>query len=149
MTDPRGAGAGDEELTPTECFRLLGTQVVGRVAVAEPGAAPLVVPVNFVLRERRIIFRTAYGTTFRAAVLGERPVSFQVDEIDLDREVGWSVLVQGRASEVDGWEASGLQLQAWAPGPKPHVVEVLCDQVSGRRLHGNDLAGWRSGSAHL
>jgi nitroimidazol reductase NimA-like FMN-containing flavoprotein (pyridoxamine 5'-phosphate oxidase superfamily) len=138
-----------EELSRDECLRLLATQVVGRVAVAEPGEAPIVVPVNFTLRDGRIVYRTAYSTAFRAAVARERPVSFQVDEIDRTRRVGWSVLVQGRASELDDWAASGLQLEPWAPGPKPHVVVIVPEQVTGRRLHPHDLAGWPSGTGYL
>lgn len=38
-----------EELDRVECLRLLATQSVGRIAVARPRAAPLVVPVNYVL----------------------------------------------------------------------------------------------------
>jgi nitroimidazol reductase NimA-like FMN-containing flavoprotein (pyridoxamine 5'-phosphate oxidase superfamily) len=142
-------GPGVEELTPDECFRLLATRVVGRVAVAEPGAAPIVVPVNFIVREGHIVYRTAYGTAFRAAVAQERPVSFQVDEIDLTRRVGWSVLVQGRASELDEWRASGTVVETWAPGPKPHVVEIVPGRVTGRRLHPRDLEGWVSRSGYL
>jgi uncharacterized protein len=143
------SGPALEELAVDECFRLIATRVIGRVAVAEPGGAPVVVPVNFVLDDRRIIFRTAYGATFRTAVLGDRPLSFQVDEIDLTRRVGWSVLVQGRASELDDWEASGVAVQAWAPGPKPHVIEVLPDRVTGRRLDPQDLEGWQSATGYL
>lgn len=38
-----------EDLSRDECFRLLADTTVGRLAVATPGAAPLVVPVNFLL----------------------------------------------------------------------------------------------------
>jgi hypothetical protein len=133
--DARGADAAIvEELDRDECLRLLATQVVGRVAVAEPGEAPLVVPVNFLLVEERVLFRTDFGAKFRSMVLAERPVSFQADALDPGRRTGWSVLVTGRASEVGDWEASGLPLRPWAAGPRPHVVQVVPESVTGRRL---------------
>jgi nitroimidazol reductase NimA-like FMN-containing flavoprotein (pyridoxamine 5'-phosphate oxidase superfamily) len=142
-------GATVESLGTEECFRLMATHVVGRVAVAEPGSAPVVLPVNFVLVDREIVFRTAYGTVFRNAVLGERPISFQVDEIDLARRAGWSVLVQGRASELGSWEMSQLRLRAWASGPKPHVVRLVPELVTGRRLHPQELARWSADEGYL
>ena len=56
-------------LSREECLRLLATAPVGRVAVAVTGEAPLVVPVNFLFVDGRILFRTDYGTVFRSAVL--------------------------------------------------------------------------------
>jgi len=159
MTDPscsmegrEDAGASApavEELDRAECLRLLAGQVIGRVAVAERDSAPLVAPVNFVLLNEWVIFRTDYGSKFRLAVLGERPVAFEVDEIDPGRRTGWSVVVNGSASELAEWEASALDLRAWAPGHKAHFVKLVPASVTGRRLHLAELPDWRGGGGYL
>lgn len=138
-----------EVLPRSECLRLLGTQVIGRVAVAEYGGAPLVVPVNFLLDEERIHFRTDYGTKFRLMVLAEAPVSFEVDHIEPGKRAGWSVLVQGRASEVEGWDAQQPGPRSWAPGDKAHWVQLVPDSISGRRLHLPGLPDPLAGRGYL
>jgi uncharacterized protein len=107
------------------------------------------VPVNFVLVEGRVVFRTAYGTTFRAAVLSDRPISFQVDEIDPARRLGWSVLVQGRASEMGEWDVAHVRLRPWVSGPKPHIIQLVPERITGRRLHPAELEAWTSSTGYL
>ena len=138
-----------EVLSRDECLRLLATAPVGRVAVAVIGEAPLVVPVNFLFVDGRILFRTDYGTVFRSAVLSERPMSFQVDRVDVARRTGWSVLVQGRAVEAGDWEATSVPLQPWAAGVKDHLVALSPATVTGRRLVLPDLPGWPDAEGYL
>lgn len=69
-----------EELPRDECFELLRSRPVGRLAVSLTGRAPLVVPVNFVVDGDDIVFQSYAGTKLTA--LRDQPVSFQVDEID-------------------------------------------------------------------
>ncbi|HWC12774.1 MAG TPA: pyridoxamine 5'-phosphate oxidase family protein [Acidimicrobiales bacterium] len=151
MTGHEEAAADDgttfEEIPRDECFRLLAGQTIGRVAVADFGAAPLVVPVNFLVVGEAVIFRTDYGSKFRLAVLGEQPVSFQVDEVEPGRPSGWSVLLQGNATEVAESEEEHLSLRPWAPGAKSHWVRIAPDVVSGRRIRlapfpGDDRGGY-------
>ena len=123
-----------EEIPRDECFRLLAGRAIGRVAVAEFGTAPLVVPVNFLLVGESVVFRTDYGSKFRLAVLGEQPVSFQVDGLEPGRPSGWSVLLSGKATELGESEAQDLELRPWAPGAKSHWVRIVPDVVSGRRI---------------
>ena len=129
-----GTDSTFEEIPRDECFQLLAGQAIGRVAVADFGAAPLVVPVNFVLTGESVVFRTDYGSKFRLAVLGEQPVSFETDAVESGRPGGWSVLLQGRATELDEPEVEQLRLQPWAPGAKSHWVRIVPDVVSGRRI---------------
>src|SRR4051794_3784136 len=95
-----GAGVVDgfEELTDEECLTLLGGTPVGRIAVTRVDAAPLVVPVNFVLDGRAIVFRTASGTKIDRLRSG--PIGFQADGIDPFRHTGWSVFAEGVAYEA-------------------------------------------------
>lgn len=68
-------------------------------------------------------------------------MSFQVDDIDPVRQTGWTVLVQGRASEVTPWEREDLRLRPWAPGKKDHWVRIVPDSITGRRLRPSDGSG--------
>lgn len=127
-------GVTFEILSRDECLSMLATQVLGRVAVADFNAAPLVVPVNYLLDGESVVFRTDYGTKFRLAVLSEAPVSFEIDGVDPGRRSGWSVLLQGSAAELPEEDAQRLRLQAWAPGRKSHWVRITPDSLTGRRI---------------
>lgn len=122
-----------EEIDRDECLRLLATRSVGRLAVAEPGQAPLVVPVNYALVGESIVFRSDPGTKLRLLVT--EPVSFQVDDIDPAQRSGWSVLLQGlayRASEREIDEA--VHLHSFAPGRKDYWVRLVPKSITGRRI---------------
>jgi nitroimidazol reductase NimA-like FMN-containing flavoprotein (pyridoxamine 5'-phosphate oxidase superfamily) len=133
-----------EVLDRDECLRLVATVPVGRVAVAVPGEPPLVVPVNFLLADGGIVFRTDYGTVFREGVVAGRPVSFQVDAVDVATHTGWSVLVGARATALDEWDSGSLSLRPWATGPKDRWIRLEPLSVTGRRLVLPELAGWPS-----
>jgi nitroimidazol reductase NimA-like FMN-containing flavoprotein (pyridoxamine 5'-phosphate oxidase superfamily) len=87
-----------DELGVDECWRLLGTQPVGRVAVIV-GHYPLVFPVNFAVADKSIVYRTGSGTKLHA--IHRSNVTFEVDEIDLVHLSGWSVMVKGVAQELN------------------------------------------------
>jgi nitroimidazol reductase NimA-like FMN-containing flavoprotein (pyridoxamine 5'-phosphate oxidase superfamily) len=120
------------ELESDECFRLVATLEVGRIAVAGSGLAPLVVPVNYVLDGDTIVFRTDEGSKLLALL--ENPASFQVDFLDSFHRTGWSVLIQGAVEEVDGDQLTHLALHPWAPGRKVHWLKLVPFVVTGRRL---------------
>ena len=121
-----------EVLDREECYALLATHQVGRLAVPVPGHGPLVVPVNFGIDREVIVFRSDLGTKLDA--LRDQAVSFEVDEIDLTHHTGWSVLIEGHAREVTHWEAAHVDVEPWAPGPKTHWIRLTPDSVSGRRI---------------
>jgi uncharacterized protein len=118
-----------------ECLVLLRWENIGRLAVGVRGEAPLVVPVNFVVHEDSVVFRSDDGTKLDR--LREQPVSLQVDRFDQYRRIGWSVLVRGVAHEIDPTEVE-LTVDAWAPGGKPHWVRIVPTAISGRRLELRD-----------
>jgi uncharacterized protein len=98
---------------------------------------PLALPVNFVLNQYTVLFRTDEGTKLDVAVrLG--PVAFQIDGVDQATRTGWSVLVRGEAKEVtDPAELAlvrRLPLYPWAPGAKDHYVRILPSSLTGRRI---------------
>lgn len=139
MAAGRNGGDGRasvEVLSEDECLALLAEGRVGRVGVTI-AAMPAILPVNYALLGRTIVFRTAAGTKLRAA-LAHTVIAFEVDHIDDQSHAGWSVLVVGMAQELTGRqrdEALALPLDPWAEGERDHFVGVAPDVVSGRRLH--------------
>ena len=121
------------ELDSEECFRLVATLEIGRIAVAGTGLPPMVVPVNYVVDSDTVVFRTDDGSKLLALL--ENPASFQVDFFDPFHRTGWSVLIQGAVEEVDVQRLDHLSLHPWAPGRKVHWLRVLPFVVTGRRLH--------------
>ena len=121
-----------DELSREECLKLLAGHRVGRIAVATPGASPLVLPVNYLLDGDVVVFRSGPGSKLRA--LRGTPVSFQLDEVDELHRTGWSVLVRGAAYEATRWDTEHLPLTAWAPGDKGHWIRVVPTAITGRRI---------------
>jgi uncharacterized protein len=78
-----------QQLSTEDCYRLLGTHQVGRLAVnAHP--YPLIFPVNYAMDGDVVVIRTNAGLKLTAA--DHANVAFEVDDIDPIRRVGWSVL---------------------------------------------------------
>ena len=128
------------DLDPQECSRLLRAGVVGRVALSTP-EGPHIVPVNYAVVEDTIVIRTsAYsilGTYGRNAML-----AFEVDHVDHDRHVGWSVVARGRGwAEVDPDEVTRIrqewQPRPWAAGSRNLYLRIRWETLSGRSLGGD------------
>src|SRR5687768_3989902 len=94
MTEPSPM---TQVLDEHECWELLRTQEVGRLAVAIANR-PDIFPVNYVVDHATIVFRTDEGTKLAAAVLGEA-VAFEVDA-EVTGEA-WSVVIKGQAVEIE------------------------------------------------
>ena len=142
LDEPTDPGLTFEEITREDCLSLLARQVLGRVAVADFNAAPHIVPVNFLLDGDAVVFRTGYGSKFRLAVLRGAPVSFEVDGVDPGQRTGWSVLVQGSATELTADDASRLRLEPWAPGLKSHWIRIAAESITGRRFRLTESRPW-------
>lgn len=121
------------ELTEDECWELAGAHVVGRLSVAGDGDDPPVIfPVNYAVDGRSIVFRSATGT--KLALLRNHPVAFEIDHLDIPGATGWSVLLRGHAHELTHWESEHLDIATWAPGTRSHVVRVVPEAITGRRI---------------
>ena len=120
-----------EEIPREECVALLRGMVIGRIAVTLPDEPPFVVPVNYVLDDEVVVFRSDAG--IKLARLQGHPASFQVDFIDPFHRTGWSVLVQGVAREVTHAEVDHLSLASWA-GATRHWVRLVPASITGRRI---------------
>ncbi len=127
---------GLERLTTDECLELLRGTQVGRLAVVANGR-PLIFPVNYAMDGDAVVFRTAAGTKFDAAVRNVA-VAFEVDEFDRDARKGWSVVVSGRAeqvlSEAHLARLKNLPLRPWAAGDKDHWLVLAGAEITGRRI---------------
>ncbi len=134
-----------EDLAPDECLRLLGSTPVGRVGVTID-ALPAVLPVNFVVHDGAVIFRTVPGTKLDAATAGA-VVAFEADGYGSNGSPnGWSVLVRGVAREIteaaDVAAARRLPLESWAwDGGADRFVRIELTVVSGRRVRDASTAG--------
>jgi len=132
-----------------ECLELLRTARVGRVIVSMD-ALPAAFPVNFRVVDRRIVFRTGAGTKLSAAA-EHAVLGFEVDEIDVERRTGWSVLVVGMGTVVTEpavirtLDLAGVD-SWWASGASAHYVVIELGRVSGRRL-GDGTASSREPTA--
>ena len=139
MTD-----AGPEVMARSECVELLRRQRVGRLAVVTEAGSPLIFPVNFAATDEAVVFRTSPGTKLDLA--RGREVAFEVDEIDLARRRGWSVVVVGAATELTSAEVADMLAQLGGVGPEPMAagsrdqwVKVVIGMISGRRVGPEDL----------
>jgi nitroimidazol reductase NimA-like FMN-containing flavoprotein (pyridoxamine 5'-phosphate oxidase superfamily) len=129
-----------EELSQSECWDLLRREVVGRLAVAIANS-PDIFPINYIVDDESIVFRSAPGTKLAAAVLG-RGVALEIDGFDTVDGVetaAWSVIVKGTARLLENMkeylEADDLPLFPWHTSLKPEIVRIDPEIVTGRRFH--------------
>ncbi|MDO5534895.1 MAG: pyridoxamine 5'-phosphate oxidase family protein [Propionibacteriaceae bacterium] len=119
------------ELDEAQTWQFLADHRVGRLALVIAGE-PDIFPVNYVVDDRSILFRTAEGSKLLAVSLGAR-MAFQVDEWDHTGAV--SVLAHGVARELTDAErdaATELGLSPWVPTQKEHWVRIEVDEIAGR-----------------
>jgi nitroimidazol reductase NimA-like FMN-containing flavoprotein (pyridoxamine 5'-phosphate oxidase superfamily) len=131
-----GNGHALRVLSPTECFDLLEPGGIGRVGFTAADGM-MMLPVNFALTAKTIIFRTAPDTLLALYASGQ--VSFEADCLHEALREGWSVLVQGRARRVTGErEIEQLQnrthLEPWAAGARDVYIRITPTRISGRRI---------------
>jgi uncharacterized protein len=127
------------ELLPAdECRQLLATTDVGRLAVVV-GGYPEVFPVNYAVVRDRVVIRTDPGAKLSHARFDR--VCFEVDELDVTRRTGWSVLVKGVVHELkegdrhaEELEFVAGQIRPWPGGAKAHILVVTPVSVTGRRI---------------
>lgn len=121
------------ELTVEECWALLSEAEVGRLAYRLVDEIHLV-PLNYAVEGRSILFRTAAGNKLLAAEL-ESEVAFEIDWFG--DETAWSVLVRGHLRHLDEVEQdrlAGLDIHPWVPTLKYDHVELTPSAVTGRRF---------------
>jgi nitroimidazol reductase NimA-like FMN-containing flavoprotein (pyridoxamine 5'-phosphate oxidase superfamily) len=123
-------------LAAQDCWRLLGSVSVGRLAVVV-NDHPDIFPVNYKVERETLVFRTGAGTKLSAALAGG-PVAIEADGVDADSGVAWSVVVKGQATALEPTQevldTIGPLLFPWETGRKDHFVRIVPGSVSGRRF---------------
>ncbi len=126
-----------EILSESECWTLLGSAKVGRLAVDIAGQ-PDIFPINFVVDKSGIVFRSAAGTKLAGAVLNQF-VAFEIDGYEPGERTAWSVVVKGQARPIERmqevFDAEDLPLFPWLAWDKPNFVRIEPTVVTGRRYH--------------
>jgi nitroimidazol reductase NimA-like FMN-containing flavoprotein (pyridoxamine 5'-phosphate oxidase superfamily) len=124
-------------LPSPECMRLLAVAAkdggIGRIGVSTD-QAPVVIPVNFTLHDDQILVRM--GTGFFSQAAAGHLVAFEVDNVDSDAGVAWSVLVRGLATLIES--PTEIEFAAaphpLVPEPGDMVLVVRPDILTGRRF---------------
>ena len=132
----------DVELSPQDSWALLRHASLGRLALIVDGQ-PDIFPVNHVVDQGTVVFRTAAGTKLAGAV-GHR-VAFEADGYDIGTASAWSVVVKGTAQAVtrmyEVLDVSELPLYPWHSAPKPHFIRIEPDSITGRLFEVTGNAG--------
>ncbi|WKX69022.1 pyridoxamine 5'-phosphate oxidase family protein [Streptomyces sp. XD-27] len=115
-------------LSEQECWQRLGTHGIGRLAYTA-GGAPVLLPVNFLVDGRSVVYRT--DPAGPAAVRAGAEVAFETDHVDEVSGLGWSVLVAGTAEHLT--DPDMLDALARRPGAKPWAgADASCGSASCR-----------------
>jgi len=139
MTDVMRAAKPDATapvavLSETESWNLLASVALGRLITSVDGE-PEVFPVNFVVQDRTVLFRTAEGTKLVSAAINNNVV-FEADDHNVAQ--GWSVVVRGIArtlrTDDEISAAERAQLLPWTATIKQHHVRVIPSRITGRRF---------------
>ncbi len=125
------------KLSRTECLRLLQYEAyVGRVAFVSQWSLQLR-PVNYLADERGLVFCTTRGGVL-AEALSDTLVVFEVDASQPLDHSGWSVIVQGKATEITDADQLALlrrgPLKSWAVSPSQAWVRIDIEAISGVRI---------------
>jgi uncharacterized protein len=124
-------------LSDSECWALLEHTAVGRLAV-DIGGQPDIFPINFIVDDGGLVFRSAAGTKLAGAVLN-RFVAFEIDGYEPGGRTAWSVVVKGQAHSIERmqevFDAEDLPLFPWLATDKPNFVRIEPTLVTGRRYH--------------
>ena len=123
-------------LDEDDCWTLLESADVVRIAMAVAGDVELF-PINTVVDNRTLVFRTAEGTKLAAAAISGR-VTVEADGTDRGGSEAWSVVLKGNAelleSFPDIYQAEELPLFPWHSGHKGRWVRIRPREVQGRRF---------------
>ena len=127
-------------LTEDECWQRIREAPYGRIASTAGGEIDIF-PVNHVVDEGTIVFRTSPGTKLLELTIRDS-VAFEVDGYtDTD---AFSVVVKGRAREFDHERevaaAEQLGVTPWAPEEKDRWVRIIAREVHGRTFRRADTA---------
>jgi len=121
-------------LDDSEAWNLLSSVALGRLVTSFGGLLEIF-PVNFVVQNGGVLFRTAEGTKLFTTVMNEK-VLFEADDHTADE--GWSVIVRGTARMLNSadeiHEAEQAGLIPWVATEKLRFVRVTPSEISARHF---------------
>lgn len=126
------------DLSDGQCWELLSATSTGRLGYEHEGRV-LIFPVNYLVHDRAVYFRTAREGSIGTAT--PRPsVSFEIDLAKPERSGGWSVLANGPATHVD--DAALLKVlwgrimpEPWGAGYRDLFVRIEPTMLTGRSVY--------------
>lgn len=122
-------------LTEAECWEKLASHHVGRI-VTNVGEVIDVVPLNYVVDNGTIVFRTGEGSKLSQLTVNNS-VILQVD--DYTSETGWSVVLRGTARRLETSEevfaADQLSLKPMVATLKFNYVRIKAQSLTGRTFN--------------
>ena len=93
---------------------------------------------RFALSGETVVLQTNQGGKVLHAPLTS--VSFEVDHVDWEQGVGWSVLIQGVGEDISSaiddrsQELRSLAVHSWAPPPGDRWLTIIPRVITGRRV---------------
>jgi nitroimidazol reductase NimA-like FMN-containing flavoprotein (pyridoxamine 5'-phosphate oxidase superfamily) len=129
-----GTGGRLVELTAYECWGLLDSEEIARVAWnRREGVA--IVPVNYTVADGSLWFRTSPYSALGSECAGQR-LAIEIDHIEAATLSGWSVVVSGVGELVSATEVPDtmVDLGVWPSGSRPLFIRVEPATVTGRKL---------------
>lgn len=129
------------EIPVADCRRLLRSTVLGRLALTVGAGRTEVFPVTYVATDEEFWLRTGPGTVLDRCAAGTE-VLLEVDQVDMSRGIGWSVVARGYALRTD----HGPLTSTGRPAPGPPAWVRREDQVW-FRVPWHELSGRRLGAA--
>ncbi|MDO5498542.1 MAG: pyridoxamine 5'-phosphate oxidase family protein, partial [Propionibacteriaceae bacterium] len=95
---------------------------------------PDIFPLNFVITDGDIVFRTERGSKLLELTINEQ-VAFEADDWE-ENLGGWSVVCRGVAQQLESSAeleaAEQLPLQPWVETVKTVFVRIKVEQITGR-----------------
>lgn len=133
-------------LPRNECLRLLALRAgrVGRLGVNDAGEV-IIQPVNYRMLGPDLLVQIGPGLMLDA-VRRQDIVSFEFDEVDVDKREAWSVLVRGLATVLEEHaegsppESRPASARPLVPEPGLTLVRIRTGILSGRRFSLSDTA---------
>ncbi len=121
-------------LDQEDCWNRISKEPLGRIAFITHGH-PQVLPINYAADGQTVVFRTSSLFEWLSAPL---PVALEIDQYDSESATGWSVIVHGQLTRIEGADETGacerLSLMAWAPGERNVWFRLTPTRVSGRLI---------------
>ena len=146
IADEQPSQGGAPPLTFDQCWELLAAANVGRLALVVDDH-PEIFPVNYVLYDRNIVFRTDAGRKLWGA-MASRPGAFEIDGYDAQATEAWSVMARGETvlmtDPQETAKVDQLGLEPWQPGAKSHYIRLIPRALTGRRFIVNRPNLWET-----